>query len=394
MRKTLSEKGVAALKPRASRYAYPDPQLAGHYIRITPNGAKSFAAVTRDPDGKQIWTTLGATDRMTIATARELAREAITRVRAGLPAVEPKKESFGNVVSNWLTRHVERNGLRSRDEIVRLLDRHILPAWRNREFVSIRRSDITALLDKVEDGSGARQADYCLNIVRSVMNWYASRHDDFNPPIVRGMRRQSPHAQARTRTLTDDEIRAIWRAAETDGTFGALIRIALLTAQRREKVRTMRWDDISDAGEWTISRAPREKETGGVLVLPDVAREIIHAQPRLGNNPYVFAGRGDGPYNGFGKSKARLDGKLPEGTAGWTVHDLRRSARSLMSRAGVSSEHAERVMGHRISGVAGVYDRHSYRDEKGDALRKLATLINSIVSHENVLPLAKRAKRR
>jgi hypothetical protein len=91
MRKTLSEKGVAALKPRASRYAYPDPQLAGHYIRITPNGAKSFAAVTRDPDGKQIWTTLGATDRMTIATARELAREAITRVRAGLPAVEPKK---------------------------------------------------------------------------------------------------------------------------------------------------------------------------------------------------------------------------------------------------------------------------------------------------------------
>ena len=394
MRKTLSEKGVAALKPRASRYAYPDPQLAGHYIRITPNGAKSFAAVTRDPDGKQIWTTLGATDRMTIATARELAREAITRVRAGLPAVEPKKELFGNVVSNWLTRHVERNGLRSRDEIVRLLDRHILPAWRNREFVSIRRSDITALLDKVEDGSGARQADYCLNIVRSVMNWYASRHDDFNPPIVRGMRRQSPHAQARTRILTDDEIRAIWRAAETDGTFGALIRIALLTAQRREKVRTMRWDDISDAGEWTIPRAPREKDTGGVLVLPDVAREIIHAQPRLGDNPYVFAGRGDGPYNGFGKSKARLDGKLPEGTAGWTVHDLRRSARSLMSRAGVSSEHAERVMGHRISGVAGVYDRHSYRDEKADALRKLATLIDSIVSHENVLPLAKRAKRR
>ena len=83
MRKTLSDKGVSALKPRASRYAYPDPQLAGHYVRITPNGAKSFAAVTRDPDGKQIWTTLGPTERMTIATARELAREAITRVRAG-----------------------------------------------------------------------------------------------------------------------------------------------------------------------------------------------------------------------------------------------------------------------------------------------------------------------
>ena len=78
----------------------------------------------------------------------------------------------------------------------------------------------------------------------------------------------------------------------------------------------MRWDEFPTSGEWTISKGPREKETGGVLVLPDVALEIIHAQPRLGNNPYVFAGRGDGPYNGFGKGKARLDGELPEGTAG------------------------------------------------------------------------------
>jgi integrase len=157
----------------------------------------------------------------------------------------------------------------------------------------------------------------------------------------------------------------------------------------------MRWDDISAAGEWTISRAPREKDTGGVLVLPDAAREIIQAQPRLGDNPYVFAGRGDGPYNGFGKSKARLDGKLPEGTAAWTIHDLRRTARSLMSRAGVSSEHAERVMGHAIGGIEAIYDRYAYRDEKAGALRKLATLIESIVHpHENVRLLAKRAKRR
>ena len=295
MRKTLSDNGVAALKPRASRYAYPDPQLAGHYIRITPNGAKSFAAVTRDPDGKQIWTTLGTTDRMTIATSRALAREAITRVRAGLPAVEPKKELFGNVVSNWLTRHVERNGLRSRDEIVRLLDRHILPAWRNREFVSIRRSDITALLDKVEDGSGARQADYCLNIVRSVMNWYALAARRLQSADRRGMRRQSPHAQARTRTLTDDEIRAIWRAAETDGTFGALIRIALLTAQRREKSAPCGGTTFRTRASGRFHGHRARKIPAGVLVLPDAAREIIHAQPRLGDNPYVFAGRGDGP---------------------------------------------------------------------------------------------------
>jgi Arm DNA-binding domain/Phage integrase central domain len=239
MRKTLTDKGVSALKPRASRYAYPDPELAGHYVRITPNGARSFATVTRSPDGKQVWTTLGPTDRMTIATAREMARVAITRVRAGLPAVEVKGETFGDVAANWIKRHVERNGLRSQAEIVRLLERHILPAWRNREFVSIRRSDIAALMDRMEDENGARQADYALNIVRSIMNWHAVRTDSYNPPIVRGMRRQSLHAQSRGRILDDDEIRAIWKEAETSGTFGAFVRVALLTAQRRAKVITM-----------------------------------------------------------------------------------------------------------------------------------------------------------
>ena len=162
MRKTLTDKGVAALKPRPKRYAYPDPELAGHYVRITPSGAKSFAAVTRSPDGKQIWTTIGAADRMTIDDrARAWRARRSQRVRAGLPAVEAKGETFGDVAANWLKRHVERNGLRSRDEIVRLLERHILPAWRNREFISIRRSDIAALLDRMEDENGARQADYC-----------------------------------------------------------------------------------------------------------------------------------------------------------------------------------------------------------------------------------------
>jgi integrase len=395
MRKTLTDKGVAALKPRPKRYAYPDPELRAHYVRVTPAGAKSFATVTRSPDGKQVWTTIGAADGMTIDEARLRAREVLQRVRAGLPAVEAKGETFGGVSANWIKRHVERNGLRSQAEIVRLLERHILPAWRNREFVSIRRSDIAALMDRMEDENGARQADYALNIVRSIMNWHAVRTDSYNPPIVRGMRRQSLHAQARGRILDDGEIRAIWKAAENCGTFGAFVRVALLTAQRRAKVITMRWADISVAGEWTIPKEPREKDSAGTLVLPARALAIIRGQPQLGDNPYVFAGLGDGPFNGFSKSKTRLDARLPEGTPPWVVHDLRRTARSLMSRAGVSSEHAERVMGHAIAGVEGVYDRHSYRDEKADALQRLAVLIDGIVHPgTNILPLTKRAKRR
>ena len=125
-----------------------------------------------------------------IAEARDAARKILLRVRGGLPAVTPKDDTFGTVVNNWRKRHVEANGLISAPEINRLLDQHILPAWKDRPFTSIRRTDITALLDKVEDGHGARAADYVLNVARSIMFWQAARSDDYSPPIVRGMNRQ------------------------------------------------------------------------------------------------------------------------------------------------------------------------------------------------------------
>ena len=72
MRKTLSDKGVAALNPRAARYALPDPELRGHYVRVQPSGAKSFVAVALEPGGKQVWTTLGGCDVVAIDEAREI----------------------------------------------------------------------------------------------------------------------------------------------------------------------------------------------------------------------------------------------------------------------------------------------------------------------------------
>jgi hypothetical protein len=116
--------------------------MTGHWIRIQPSGAKSFVTVARNPAGKQVWTTIATTDVMGIVESREKARDIIKRVRAGLPAVEPKGETFGDIAANWLQRHVEANNLRSGREIRRLLDVHVLPLWREREFMSIRRSDV------------------------------------------------------------------------------------------------------------------------------------------------------------------------------------------------------------------------------------------------------------
>jgi integrase len=393
MRKTLTDKAAAKLQPRAKTYHEPDPELRGHYVRVQPSGTKTFAVIARNPvTRKQEWATIGAADTLSIDEARKQAQTALARIRAGQPAFEPPVESFERIARQWLERQVQ-GKLRSEKNITRRLEMHAFPFWKGRPFLSIKRSDVTALLDDVEDDHGARQADQVLTDVSSMMNWYATRHDDYQPPIIRGMRRQNPKEQVRERVLADEELREVWNAAETNGTFGAFVRIALLTAQRRAKVTTMRWSDISDDGEWTIPQEKREKDSARHLMLPPVALDIIRAQPHLGENPFIFASaRTDGPINGLAMMKRDFDARLSN-VGHWTIHDLRRTARSLMSRAGVSSEHAERVMGHAIGGVEGVYDQHKYSTEKAEAVRKLAALIDTIVHpRPNVVPI-KGAKR-
>ncbi len=161
-RKTLTDNMVAKLKPGPKRVTIPDPLMRGHYVRVTPTGSKSYVAVARDPGATQVWATIGTTDHFNIDEAREKAREAVKRIKAGQPAFEPppaKPDSFRAVAENYVERHVKANRLRSQAEIERILDKYIYPIWKDREFVNIRRSDVTSLLDRVQDATGPRQAD-------------------------------------------------------------------------------------------------------------------------------------------------------------------------------------------------------------------------------------------
>ena len=204
------------------------------------------------------------------------------------------------------------------------------------------------------------------------------------------MRRTKP--SARTRILSDDELQAVWSAcSEINGSFGAMIKLLLLTAQRREKVAAMRWNDLRD-GVWAIPEQERQKGTAGKLALPKLVLDIIEAQPRIHGNSFVVAARGKGPFNSFSQRKVELDRKLPGDMPPWTLHDLRCTARSLMSRAGIRPDIAERVLGHAIPGVEGVYDRHRYDAEKENALEQLAHLVETIVTRptSNVITISER----
>ena len=156
-RKTLTDDGVAALKPRTKRYTHRDPELASHYIRVTPSGVKSFVVVVRDRDGRQRWETIGTYPAYTIDAARKRAAEIIRAVREG----KSTPESFEAVAANFMKLHCEARGLRSLDEY-RYQIKRMEHEWTGREFKSIGRGDVAKLLDKVEAKSGQRQANLTL----------------------------------------------------------------------------------------------------------------------------------------------------------------------------------------------------------------------------------------
>jgi integrase len=369
-RKTLTNTTIGALKPKDKPYTLPDPGCVGHYVRVSPSRNKSYLAVARDPNGKQRWVTVGNADHLSIEDARKRAREIIVSIKDGKDHTGP--QTFESVAKEWLKRHCEAKELISTTKTRRYLELHIYAQWGGRDFGSIKRSEVAALLDTVEDSAGPVAADKVLAIVSAISSWYAARHDDYNSPIVRGMRRSKPQERARERVLSDDEIRLVWEKGK--GTFGDLTKLLLLTGQRRTALSKMKWSDLS-GNVWNVANGKREKGNGGELELPKMAMDIINARPRLG--AYVFPGP-DGYYKSFAHGKlmlGRATGPLPQ----WQLHDLRRTARSLMSRIGVRDDHAEQVLGHVIGGVKGVYDRHKYYEQKREALRMLAGWVDNIL---------------
>ena len=404
LRKQLSEEGVAKLKPPIKgQIDYFDALMPGLILRVGYGGSKTWLVrhylKRRKDDGKKI----------SIPTTHKIGRYPILKVKeardkARLFLADPVKAkavetgSFRDEAENFVKRYVEaEKKLRTKDEIERLLKTLVYPHWQDRPFRDIKRGDVADLLDHIVDHNGARQADKALAIIRKMMNWFATRNGDYVSPVVKGMGRYHAAAHKRTRVLgnkpligggyNDAEIRAVWKATDDMGPFGALIKTLLLTAQRKEIVTTMRWDDVPD-GIWTIPQEDRQKPNAKSLRLPPAVLDIIKAQPHIAGNHYVFAGRGHGPIKSLAQGKKALDEKLRKialdkklpNMPPWVIHDLRRTAKTLMARAGVRPDISERVLGHTIKGVEGTYDVHDYDNDKADALTKLLALIEKIIN--------------
>jgi integrase len=387
MRLQLTDRFCDRAKPQAGQTQsdYFDETVKGLALRVSPT-FKSWTLHYRF-GSRQIRQSLGAYPAISLSAARRKALEAKAELAEGHdPRSTTKAETFQAIAEDYFRR--EGNGLRSTAHRQSALRRLVYPSLGGRPIGDIRRSDIIRLLDQVEDDSGPTAADNALAVIGRVMNWYASRSDDFRSPIVRGMARTKPKERARDRILTDEELRAVWRQAEANGVFGAFIRFSLLTAARRSEASGMAWTEL-DGADWMLPAARNKTKVDLVRPLSKAALAVLGELGGPGT-PYVFSFDGKGPITGFSEAKRTFDKSVP--LPRWTLHDLRRTSRSLMSRAGVNADIAERCLGHVIGGVRGIYDRHEYHAEKALAFEALAALVERIVQPpaDNVTQLARR----
>jgi integrase len=183
----------------------------------------------------------------------------------------------------------------------------------------------------------------------------------------------------------DPVFRAIWKAVADPDAFSAFVKFLLLTGARRNEVARMTWNEIAGS-EWLLPAARNKAKVDLLRPLSNAAMGVIETRPRFADSPWIFTSNGKAALSGFSVRKTAFDQRC--GVRDWTLHDLRRTARSLMSRAGVNSDHAERCLGHVIGGVRGIYDRHEFHEEKRRAYEALSAQIAWIVDPvENVVPL-------
>ena len=389
-KKPLTDRAIKAVKPAplGKRTLLWDAIVPGLALRVTDSGKRSFVLVTRYPGSKHpAPRSLGPVGVISLSNARTLARHWLELIGKGVDparqANERRQQTFQAIATNYFQRKAK--DYRSRKSNEATLARLVYPTLGTRPIDTITRSEIVHLLDRIEDENGLAMADHTLGIINRVMNWHATRSDTFRSPIVRGMKRAEE--KARSRILNDEELRAIWRATgEYRRPFGSMLRFVLLTATRRNEANFIKRSEIVGT-EWTIPASRYKTKIDHLIPLSQAALSQIDGKID-GADPkgFIFTLSGRQAIGGLTRHKQAVD--KASGVTGWTIHDLRRTARSLMSRAGVNADIAERCLGHVIGGVRGIYDRHEYFEEKKRAFELLAGQIERIVNPQaNVVPM-------
>jgi integrase len=364
----LTARAVETAKPAAVRREIPDALMPSLYLVVQPSGTKSWAVRYRH-NGTTRKFTLGSHPAIDLKAARALAGKALRAAAEGRDPGQEKAQAraaradtIDRAVAQFIERHCKRkNRPRTAQETERLLRLHVMPRWRGRAVSSITRRDVLDVLDRVVDAGAPIAANRVIA---------TSPCAGVKPPT---------DERSRDRVLDDKELRAVWLAAEEIGwPFGAMVKVLILTGQRRDEVARMEWSEI-DFGDklWTLPRERVKNDEKHEVPLSDTAVAVLKSVPRIAGSRYVFTTNGEAPSSGYSKGKRRLDALL-SGMPPWRLHDLRRTTASGMARLGINLPVIEKVLNHAsgsFAGIVGVYQKHGFSQEKRRALEAWAAFV-------------------
>ena len=374
--------------PSAGQVEIWDGKVPGFGIRVSSSGAKSFVLLYRHA-GKPRRMTLGRYPMLSLAEAREKATAAIRQLEQGIDPVPTKEEiqrqdearvvyRFEDVVGSFIKLHCERhNRAVTAKDTARILKNRFVTRWADRDIRDITRMEIVRLLDGIVEAGTPSAANHALSAIRKFFNWCLERGLLETSPCL-GVKKPTKD-RSRDRVLDAAETRAIWQAADHVGVpFGPIVKLLLLTAQRRSEVGSMQWGHLDlDAREWTLPAELTKSNRAHIVPLTPEACRLIASLPRF-SDVYVFGASNPGrPFSDYAIGKQRLDSvaQVPN----WTLHDLRRTAATQMARLGTPPHVVERILNHTsgtFGGVAGVYNRFQYVPEMRAALDRWAKAID------------------
>lgn len=421
----LTDAAVQRLKTPAEtdRVEYWDKATPGFGIRISSSGARSWVLIVRalkGGDWVQQRVTIGKYPAVSLAAARALATEARTRAEQGEnPAgarqdqrAELEKQSrntFAAVLDEFLSKYRGRQNRkpapRTLAEIRRVLGSDLFASWRERPLAKITRRDVLDALDVLVARGAEVMANRTLAYLGVLFAWAVDRGIVADDPTDKV--RKPGAERSRERVLSVAELRAIWTAADAPegrgDLFEAIVKVLMLTGQRRDEVAGMRWSEI-EGTTWTLpaDRTKNHREHLVHLAAPVLA--ILDArraeQARMGmQTDFVFTSFGPRPFSGWSKCKGRLDGRA--NIDAWTLHDLRRTLATRMAEDLRIPPHVIEATINHVSGaragVAGVYNRALYWDERKAALDAWGAYVLRVVgadAADNVVELVPKVRRK
>ncbi len=379
--------------PDKGQVDYWDTGLPGFGIRVSQGGRKSWVVMYRVGRRKRRLT-LGSYPPMTLAEARKDAKAAlVVAQKGGDPAHEKKvarmAETFSQIAELYIEGHAKPNKKSWKlDE--QALDRDVVPRLGTFRAKDITRRDIRDMLQDIVARGAPIQANRTFEIVRRLFNW-AIGEDYLTTNPCQGISKPAKETR-RDRVLKEDEIRAVWQAMEAEQPLvAAMFKLRLVTAQRGGEVASMTWEDLDLAtGWWTI---PAERSKNGlshrVFLSPQALAVLEDVREQENGSPWLFPSPKPGRHI---EQLAQATKHIRE-RAGveFVPHDLRRTAASCMTSMGIPRLTVKKILNHVETDVTATYDRHSYDQEKRQALEAWGARLNEIVYGEvappNIVPL-------